>query len=298
MRPNLILTLAVLSAAVLISASVSAPAPEAVKKNKAVTTINVTPPIQLTRVPSNGPTVGLSLANGGITGAHLANNSVTTNHLVDGTVELVDISDAAKAALQGAGGGSGETDGPGPGEVRTEVARRGMPAPGGGSFLGPKLITGNKTGHVLYLADLDTDGNLATTEATGLFLYGSGPGAHIQIMRTGDNLPDGRLCQGINGSSSNPNLLTDSGKVYFRAEGPSYVPGITVRLDGLYGFDAATSQIFTIIGQGVTSADGKLLTMGGQFSLVPNERVAFTASYFEPTGGASTTQGLLVYGTP
>jgi hypothetical protein len=302
MNTRVLLSLSVLTALAVLGAAPHAapnpapyaapkpgPEPAAVKKNKPITTINVSGGLGISRSPSNGPIVGLFVQDGGI----------STNHVEDGSLVIDDFHPATRAALKGdpgPPGSGGDTDGPGATGVRTEFAGVGAPAPGG-TFIGKptaSILAANNKGQTLFAASVDTDGNPLTVEYTGVFL--AGPNQLTLIVKSGDTLPDGSVCGGISASQNHPNLLTDSGKAYLRLDVPTYITGVSGTMTALTGWDGV--QLFKIIGKDTFDEAGRRLEGANNMYLLTPDRIAFRTAVHPAAGGAAVGETLMVYGAP
>lgn len=219
-----------------------------------------------------GPKLTLGIAEGGIAGKHLAG----------GTLTLDKFSATAKAGLKGdpgpqgepgtpgtpgapgapgtpgapgAPGESGLSEGPGSGGALIEWAKNGTVVPGVGTLTDLNLRfpgLANYRGERAFAAMFDSNGD-TFGDNYGVFL--TGPNGTLCVVKSGDTLPDGSVADSVE-----PVLLTDSGKLYFTVRTiPQLYPGKDTT--ALYGWDG--QQVFTVIGAGSHTADGKTLYLHG-----------------------------------
>jgi hypothetical protein len=167
---------------------------------------------------------------------------------------------------QGQPGEGAISDGPGAGGVTFEYGRVGAPAPGGGVFFNPGVefaSATNRRGQLCFRSSLLLDGE---RHADALFFVRE-TGAQVCVVRSGDLMPDGSIANGL----SDEVVLTDTGTVYFVAnDGGS---------SGVFGWNGVS--LFTVLPQGSTTADGKLIAGVRQLRLQPPRGLAFVATLYE-----------------
>jgi len=184
----------------------------------------------------------VSVADGSITEVKLSNGAVTTNKVADGAVTTNKVADGAVTTNKVADGAVTTA------KLDTSVTNL------FNDYL--PLAGGTMVDSITFAADQTFPNILANTQTSAYTLVASDAGKHINITNGGVTVPSGVFSVGdaisIFNNSTNDQTITQGGSVTLRQAGTINTGNRTLARYGLATILCVASNVFVIIGSGLT----------------------------------------------
>jgi hypothetical protein len=184
----------------------------------------------------------VSVADGSITEVKLSNGAVTTNKVADGAVTTNKVADGAVTTNKVADGAVTTA------KLDTSVTNL------FNDYL--PLAGGTMVDSITFAADQTFPNILANTQTSAYTLIASDAGKHINITNGGVTVPSGVFSVGdaisIFNNSTNDQTITQGGSVTLRQAGTINTGNRTLARYGLATILCVASNVFVIIGSGLT----------------------------------------------